>query len=651
MISGSLKAQVQEESNESYLQTIEKDQLASLDDFQANPLNLNKVSEDDLQLLGFLTKVQIVSFLQYRREHGDLLAVEELQEIPNWDNMLIRKILPYVFVGHLTLPINKLINNNRTSTQQFICTYANKINSNNSTIQNYVGANYRLTFRYQLIRNKYLQAGFIGDKDSGEPFFNSKNKTGFDHYGGYVCLKKYKKIDCLIIGDFEVQLGQGLIHWQSMSFKKSGDIMNVERQSPWIKPHKSTDELNFSRGIGISIYNKRIQYGLFASLRSLSALIEFDSMANKRVFHSINTSGYHRTISELIAKNKLSLLTIGNKISYPFNWGELSFNQIFQLYSSYLKKRAAPYNLYAIEGKIWQNHSISLSFTKRNIHFFSEAALDKNMNSAIISSILVSAGSKLDFTILYRGISKKYQSLSGNAFTESTTVTNENGIYSGLAIKPTSKVKINFYCDLYSFPWLRYLKNAPMHGIDFLFQLNYLPAKNQELLVKFRKESKSMGEFLSDNGQLVLATLSCLRIQYSTQLGEKMKVLNRMEFVNSSSKLSKNSIGFLAFTDVGWKSTNHLIQLSFRGEVFDIGDYESRIYAFEPEPAYNFSLPAKMGIGSRFLVNFGAKIGSNWRFWFKVSKRFEIRNELKNNIIIAGYESQTEIKCQLAIEF
>ena len=130
-----------------------------------------------------------------------------------------------------------------------------------------------------------------------------------------------------------------------------------------------------------------------------------------------------------------------------------------------------------------------------------------------------------------------------------------------------------------------------------------------------------------------------------------MKVLNRMEFVNSSSKLSKNSIGFLAFTDVGWKSTNHLIQLSFRGEVFDIGDYESRIYAFEPEPAYNFSLPAKMGKGSRFLVNFGTKIGSNWRFWFKVSKRFEIRNELKNNIIIAGYESQTEIKCQLAIGF
>ena len=38
-------------------------------------------------------------------------------------------------------------------------------------------------------------------------------------------------IQALALGDFTVNMGQGLIQWQSLAFKKSVDVMGVKRQS------------------------------------------------------------------------------------------------------------------------------------------------------------------------------------------------------------------------------------------------------------------------------------------------------------------------------------------------------------------------------------------------------------------------------------
>ncbi|MEM1217107.1 MAG: helix-hairpin-helix domain-containing protein, partial [Bacteroidota bacterium] len=64
--------------------------------YQKNPLNLNKVSEQDLLDLRLLSDVQISNFLNYRQQVGELITTYELQAIDGWDLSTIKRVLPFV---------------------------------------------------------------------------------------------------------------------------------------------------------------------------------------------------------------------------------------------------------------------------------------------------------------------------------------------------------------------------------------------------------------------------------------------------------------------------------------------------------------------------------------------------------------------------
>lgn len=109
---------------------------------------------------------------------------------------------------------------------------------------------------------------------------------------------------------------------------------------------------------------------------------------------------------------------------------------------------------------------------------------------AYINGLLISTDARVDLSFLYRKISKGYQSLYTNAFTESTFPTNESGLYAGITIRPTDVFKIEAYADLYKFPWLKFRTDAPAAGSDYLLQLTYKPDKQTEIYSRYRSEKK-----------------------------------------------------------------------------------------------------------------------------------------------------------------
>ena len=80
------------------------------------------------------------------------------------------------------------------------------------------------------------------------------------------------------------------------------------------------------------------------------------------------------------------------------------FNAIYFNFSSPVVKRAEPYNLYAISGNNWSNYSIDYSYTHRNLHFFGEAAVDKNFSKAFLNGLLISVDPRVDISFLHRNI-------------------------------------------------------------------------------------------------------------------------------------------------------------------------------------------------------------------------------------------------------
>ena len=75
--------------------------------------------------------------------------------------------------------------------------------------------------------------------------------------------------------------------------------------------------------------------------------------------------------------------------------------------------------------------------------------------------------------LLYRYYDKKYQAFFGNAFSQGSTIQNEQGLYMALQWTPFPYWKCTAYVDFFRFPWLKYQVNTPSTGKEYMFQLDY----------------------------------------------------------------------------------------------------------------------------------------------------------------------------------
>ncbi|HND95964.1 MAG TPA: helix-hairpin-helix domain-containing protein, partial [Chitinophagaceae bacterium] len=84
-------------------ETEDDNYLLELEQFRKNPINLNTADADDLKLLRVLTDLQIDNLISYRNFFGNLISIYELQAIPAWEILTIKKLLPFITIA---TPIN-----------------------------------------------------------------------------------------------------------------------------------------------------------------------------------------------------------------------------------------------------------------------------------------------------------------------------------------------------------------------------------------------------------------------------------------------------------------------------------------------------------------------------------------------------------------
>lgn len=608
-----------ETEDDSYLQQLEQ--------FRKNPVNLNEADENDLKELRILSGLQIQNFLLYRKLFGKFISIYELQAIPSWDISTIKKLLPFIIVDD-ALSINeefskRLKNGGQTLLIRFSQVLEKSKGFDEATTgTKYLGSPQKIFFRYRFQYKNLLQYGLVGDKDAGEQFFKGAQNKGFDFYSFHLFARKLGAVQSLALGDFTVNMGQGLIQWQSLAFGKSVDLMNIKRQSSVLRPYNSAGEFNFHRGAGITIKKGKIETTVFASIRKLSANFVADTVSNEEFISSFLNSGYHRTESEVADRNKLRQLAFGGNVMYKADRWHIGINAVHFNFSSPVQKREEPYNLFAVSGKSWSNISIDYSYTYHNLHFFGEAAADKNFNKAFINGLLVSVDPRVDISLLQRTISKEYQSINGNAFTENTYPTNENGWFAGISIRPAFAWRLDAYMDIYKFPWLKYLVDAPSYGKDFLSQLTFTPNKQVEVYTRFRNETKQSN--FPDNttvtNYLIRIPRQNWRTQVSFKINTSISVRNRVELLWYDKKGEISEKGFLTFFDFLFKPLLRPLSGNIRLQYFETDGYNSRIYAYESDVLFYYSIPVFFDKGFRYYLNINYDISKKISLWLKWSQ-------------------------------
>lgn len=656
---GELQLETITESNED-VEPEDDSFLQAMRLFLRSPVNLNEADAAMLKELLVLSPLQIDQILSYRRLLGNFLHLYELQAVPGLDIPTIERIRPYITVATpqpLYASMRERLKGGRSTllarVSQVLETQKGFL-VEGRTANFYPGSRQRIYCRYKYQFKNLLQFGFLGDKDAGEQFFKGAQKMGFDFYSAHLFVRNIGIVKSLAIGDFAVNFGQGLTQWQRLAFKKGTEVTNVKRQLQGIHPYNSAGEINFHRGIGLTVNTRNIEATVFVSFRKVDGNVVTDPLEEDGVISSLQTSGLHRTKSEVADKGSQGQFTVGASIGYNYKNLHVGINGVRYQFQRPIKKADELYNLYALSGREFGNYSFDYSYTFKNCHFFGEAAFTARFDKAFVNGIIISLDQRTDISILHRSIAPGYQALYSNAFTENSTPTNERGIFAGITFRPRSSWRLDAYVDFYKFPWLKYLVDAPSVGRDFMLQLLYKPNKRLEAYARYRAEVKAKNSSVEalTTSPVVAKPRRNIRSQVNYKCSPMLTLRSRLEFIWFDVIGPGAQKGYLTYADALFKPLMKPYGATIRLQYFATDGYDSRMYAYENDALYSYAIPVFYDKGIRYYLNLSYDFSKKLTGWFRWAQTIYTNKQVIGSGLdqIEG-NKRTDVKVQVMYEF
>lgn len=631
-----------------------------------NPLNLNSATEGELIRLHLMTDVQIVSLLNYRKLYGDFITIYELAAIDELDLNAIELILPFVVVEKVEKDDFKWKNAIRYSRHEIIARYQNTFEEKEGYIvkpdsiladspnSQYLGSSDKLYLRY---RNRYkdrLSWGFTAEKDAGEEFFRGTQKQGFDFYSGHLFVRKLWKFNALALGDYQVNVGQGLTVWSGFGIGKSADVMNGKRFATGLRPYASVNESRFLRGAAANFQNEKIDFTLFGSRKRLDANISFDDTLNgfDNSFTSFQISGFHRIPGEIEKQNTLRETIVGGEFALKGNSYRIGISSVHTSFDQPLIIDASGYKKFKFSGSQLLTTGLNYRFYIRKLTIFGETAASDNLKFGTVNGLAWHVDPRLDLLLIYRNYDKSFQSLYSTGFGESADNTGERGLYIGAQARISKKISINAYYDQFKFTYYKWLTNDLSHGREYFGQINYKASYNSSFYVRMRNkvtQRNTKDDVEGIKGQEYIRK-NTIRVNYDQRINSQWSFKTRFEWVNHFYGDQKSK-GVMFFQDLKFRLKKIPLTLYGRYAIFDTDNNDSRIYAYENDLLGVFSIPSYFYKGIRTYLMLKYDLGRKIDLWL----RWDVFSYANRDTISSGLEEiqgseKTTIKMQLKIK-
>ena len=632
-----------------------EDLYETLFQYYTQPIDLNRASTEDLLSLQLLTLSQIEALLKHIQNHGKLISIYELQSIPLFTKDVIESILPFITVNEIE-DNRSLWERIKTEKNNYLLlrygrTFEHQKGFKRNEGNRYLGGPGFLYGRYRLSRNGDFSLGLTFEKDAGEPFVLKDSIHLFDFYSYHAAVENKGIIKSLIIGDFRAQFGQGLVMGSGFGFGKGAEtVFSTRRNSIGIRPYTSAVEAGFFRGSGLTIKVDRFSSTLIYSRLNQDARLINDSTYSdyEEYASSIQSTGFHRTPSELSSKNQLTEQVFGSILQYNSRKFYLGTTLLINQFSTPILKKPNTYNQFEFKGNQNIVGSIYSSYLWQNLNFFGEFARSKSGGSGIYGGVIASLTPEIDLSITWRRYDKNFHSFYGNPFGENSRGINENGIYWGVKIRPIKKWEIAAYYDHFHFPWLKFGVNAPSSGYEYLGKVTFKASRNKQFYIQFREESKGKTINIDDSNleQMEDATKKNVILNADYELGN-LDLKTRIQ--GSFYQLGNQQSSGIAFIhDLGY--TVWKLKIDVRLALFDT-DYENRQYAYEKDVLYAFSIPAYQGIGIRTYSVLKYKVNNTMSFWLKYAKTQVNASTIGSGLSQIDGPRRTDLKAMLKINF
>ncbi len=575
-----------------------------------SPIDLNNTSDEELTQLYFLSPQQIDAILAYAYSHP-FESLYELRLIPELADYEIRDLLPFVYINREA--INGEANQRealfpkevfRNAKHEIITRIdARNIEAYEGTDPIYTQFRYRFDFRRRVTFGVQLRrpaGGFARDLQ----------------YGAYLQLNDITPhLHTLVAGNFQASFGQGLVLAPVFHAGKSMYVTSIGQQREGLRYYSSVDGQGL-HGAGATL---RLEWNKTTRL-DVSALYSM-RRANDSTWHHL--LGANLTLRH--KKLQVELTAIENLWSdsiHPYT--NAKYNR------HYFRGR----NQAVIGASFRYNHGWFDAFgeiaTTQNYKRFEEAlngAANKPINSpnwgiaTLVGSRFYPA-SGISLIALYRYYSPYFDNALGYAFSETSRLGDENGGYLGFDITRLRNWRFIGYGDIFYFSGYKYgLGDATRTlGYDAMAEVQYhqSPITNHQWSLSLRLRARQKGDATySTRAQFDWAQGSwSLRTTADANLTpSKLSTLN-----------SKPTYGVSIAQDIAYDFQSPMsniqcpLSLRLRVQAFDARDWANRIYIYEHDVLYAFSIPAVYGLGGRAYLCLRWQIIPQLALYFRASE-------------------------------
>lgn len=633
---------------------------------QGRKININRMTQDDLNHLPFLTAAQAKNMMEYLNQYGEVFSIYELQAVAEFDSVTILKLLPYIEIGPPP-PTVRITPGNliRKGRHELLLRYEQVLqrqkgyqehDTGQSSEQEslYLGSPQRYYFRYRYTFSDRIMIGLSGEKDAGEEFFNESQPLGMDFYSGFLAIGNLRWLKQLIIGNFRASFGQGLTLGGN-SFGSSVSFGTAMQYRMGFIPSQSVCEYGYLRGVAASFTAGHFTWDAFYSSVRKDAMVSFSdsAMSDDPFFSSFTETGYHRTVSEIDRKNRIREQVYGGHVSYRGGRFVVGLAGFYGRWDGVLQPRQEPFRRFELQGARFGGAGLDGRLRIGFAQIFGEFGVSLNGGTAWLIGLTAIPLQGVDLLFILRHYQPEYQNPLATALSQNTSTNNEQGIFLRLQMQLLPKISITGYADLFRFPWLRYQVNAPSEGFEAgllgLWQASPYCSCSLRYGIKKGEANASQGE----DPIITLKEETRNDMKAEVNLSPLRGLLLKSCFAVKSFRISgqPREWGYLGGQDLSVIFSGIFRMIRLHYALFDIPAYSTRIYQYEPDLLYSFSAPAYYGKGYRMVLILQAEMFKriNLSGWIGMSK-FTDRSVIGSGLDEIQGSLKAEVKVQVRIK-
>ena len=607
-------------------------------ELEQSPLDINVVTREQLEELPFLSAQQIEEIMNYLYHYGPMKSVGELQMIRSLDYSRRQLLAYFIAIDGKEQPRTLQWRDvARYGRHELMATGRIPFYERKGDKDSYLGGPYRHWLRYQFAYGDDVKIGLLAAQDAGEPFFSGRNNWGYDYYSPYMQIKNWGRLETLVLGNYRVSMGMGLVMNNGFSLGKVSMLQNLGRSANTIRAHSSRSD-GYLQGAAATLnLGGGLKLTAFASYRGMDATLNKDSTAS-----SILDDGYHRTTTEMAKKHNLQVLKTGGSLRLQHRGLQLGLNALYVHQNRELKPNTRVlYRRHYPKGTDFLNLSLDYGYASHRLSFNGETAIDRDGHLATIHSLSWRMSNELSVMALQRFYSYSYTSLDAQSYSDGGRVQNESGLYLGVSWQPSPSWRADYYADFAYYAWARYQVSQSSYSWDHLLQVSHTD-RQWTLGGRYRLRMKQKD---SDDKKT---------------LNNQWEHRGRLsaEFAHDSGFGCRTQLdgGYTAYGNGEWGamlseslSYNHRwLRLNAGVGYFHTDSYDSRVWLYEQGPLYTYSISQFYGEGIRYWFMARAKIGESLTLTAKIG----VTDYFDRNHIGSGYQeidgsSQTDLDLQL----